>query len=92
MKMNVQHRTSNVQHRMKKQTSNTEYLTPISVSSFLPRNNQCSPSCYINSSANLPTPCGTTILTRLALFSGLNLLWPPVIPVRLVLDLIGERE
>ena len=28
-KMNVQHRTSNVQHRMKKQTSNTEHSTPI---------------------------------------------------------------
>ena len=30
--MNVQHRTSNVQHRMKKQTPHTEHLTTISVS------------------------------------------------------------
>jgi hypothetical protein len=31
-KMNVEHRTSNVQHRMKKQTPNTEHSTAISVS------------------------------------------------------------
>jgi len=31
-KMNIQHRTSNVQHRMKKQTPNTEHSTAISVS------------------------------------------------------------
>ena len=35
MKMNVQHRTSNVQHRMKKQTSNTEHCwIPILGNSF----------------------------------------------------------
>ena len=28
--MNVEHRTSNVQHRMKKQTPNTEHSTAIS--------------------------------------------------------------
>ena len=31
-RLNIEHRTSNVEHRIKKQTSNTEYSTAISLS------------------------------------------------------------